>query len=450
MHARRCAPGCTASPTTSASTCSRAPSGARARWTSVRRRPPRRRSARPSSSRPGSCRSRTPASCPTDGDPAEMAAAKETIKLAFVAALQLLPPKQRAVLILREVLKWQASEVAELLDTSVASVNSALQRARATIDASDLDASTTPSDVDGDEERDLLARYVDAFESYDVSAFVALLSEDAQFSMPPYDLWLRGPRAGGPVAARPGLRVQGLAARPAAGERLARLRAVQALRRAGRAQSRGRSSSSRRTASASRRSAASSVTRASRPSACPSSCATPRRRRRPLAASVSGASACRVRRRPASRGGRGSASAWPPARPRASRPRPRRPSSPGRDGCAWASAPPPSPSPSPRRASSSRERGGCAWASSPRREPPRRPASPRPPAPRPSSPGAGACAWASAPLRSRSLRRGRRRLRLLGGRDLLRGLPGPRAARALGLREGVGVGSNTKLKFEAG
>jgi RNA polymerase sigma-70 factor, ECF subfamily len=130
---------------------------------------------------------------PTEGDPAEMAAAKETIKLAFVAALQLLPPKQRAVLILREVLKWQASEVAELLGTSVASVNSALQRARATIDASDLDASTTPTEVDGEEERDLLARYVDAFESYDVSAFVALLSEDAQFSMPPYDLWLRGP-----------------------------------------------------------------------------------------------------------------------------------------------------------------------------------------------------------------------------------------------------------------
>ena len=130
---------------------------------------------------------------PTDGDPAEMAAAKETIKLAFVAALQVLPPKQRAVLILREVLRWQASEVAELLDTSVASVNSALQRARATIEASDIDASTTPSDVDGEEERDLLARYVDAFESYDVSAFVALLSEDAQFSMPPFDLWLRGP-----------------------------------------------------------------------------------------------------------------------------------------------------------------------------------------------------------------------------------------------------------------
>ena len=116
---------------------------------------------------------------PTEGDPAEMAAAKETIRLAFVAALQHLPPKQRAVLILREVLKWQASEVAELLGTSVASVNSALQRARATIDTLDIDATTSPTTVDGDEERDLLARYVDAFESYDVSAFVSLLHEDA-------------------------------------------------------------------------------------------------------------------------------------------------------------------------------------------------------------------------------------------------------------------------------
>jgi RNA polymerase sigma-70 factor (ECF subfamily) len=130
---------------------------------------------------------------PTDGDPAEMAAARETIRLAFVAALQILPPKQRAVLILREVLKWQASEVAELLGTTVASVNSALQRARATIDASDIDASTTPATVEDDEERDLLARYVDAFESYDVAAFVSLLHDDAQFSMPPYELWVEGP-----------------------------------------------------------------------------------------------------------------------------------------------------------------------------------------------------------------------------------------------------------------
>src|SRR6476646_1482682 len=135
---------------------------------------------------------------PEDGDPAELAESRETIRLAFVAALQHLPPKQRAVLILREVLRWQASEVAELLDTTVASVNSALQRARAALDASDLDASTTPTQVDGVAERELLARYVDAFESYDVSAFVSLLSEDAQFSMPPYDLWLIGPEQVGP------------------------------------------------------------------------------------------------------------------------------------------------------------------------------------------------------------------------------------------------------------
>src|SRR5881275_3073412 len=102
-------------------------------------------------------------------DPAETTVERETIRLAFVAALQHLPPRQRAVLILREVLHWQASEVAELLNTSVASVNSSLQRARATLDASDL----TPGDATGpldDEQRTLLSRYVDAFESYDMDA----------------------------------------------------------------------------------------------------------------------------------------------------------------------------------------------------------------------------------------------------------------------------------------
>ena len=128
---------------------------------------------------------------PPDGDPAELAASRETIRLAFVAALQHLPPKQRAVLILREVLRWQASEVAELLETSVTSVNSALQRARATIGALDLD-STEPTQVDA-EQQELLARYVDAFERYDITLLVALIREDATFSMPPYPLWLRGP-----------------------------------------------------------------------------------------------------------------------------------------------------------------------------------------------------------------------------------------------------------------
>jgi RNA polymerase sigma-70 factor (ECF subfamily) len=128
---------------------------------------------------------------PEDGDPAELAAAKETIRLAFVVALQHLPPRQRAVLILREVLRWQATEVAELLDTSVASVNSALQRARATLAARDLDASG-PVAVTADQQA-LLARYVDAFERYDIESLVALLAEDAVMSMPPYDFWLRGP-----------------------------------------------------------------------------------------------------------------------------------------------------------------------------------------------------------------------------------------------------------------
>jgi RNA polymerase sigma-70 factor, ECF subfamily len=126
-----------------------------------------------------------------EGDPADVAVSRETIRLAFVAALQHLPPRQRAVLILCEVLRWQASEVAELLETSVASVNSALQRARATIEASEPSAAdTSPSVDEGD--RELLARYVDAFERYDMDALTSLIHEDATQSMPPYDLWLRG------------------------------------------------------------------------------------------------------------------------------------------------------------------------------------------------------------------------------------------------------------------
>jgi RNA polymerase sigma-70 factor, ECF subfamily len=120
-------------------------------------------------------------------DPADTAVEKETIKLAFVGALQHLPPKQRAVLILCEVLRWQAAEVAELLETSVASVNSALQRARATLEQVEM-APTSPGEVDAD----LLARYVAAFEAYDMEALTALIKEDAIQSMPPFDLWLRG------------------------------------------------------------------------------------------------------------------------------------------------------------------------------------------------------------------------------------------------------------------
>ncbi|MCW2682180.1 MAG: polymerase, sigma subunit, family [Blastococcus sp.] len=126
---------------------------------------------------------------PEDADPAERAVAKESIRLAFIAALQHLPPRQRAVLILREVLRWKADEVAELLDTTVASVNSALQRARATL--ATTGGVPAPRALDPDE-RELLARYVDAFERYDIDAFVRLLHEDATQHMPPFEMWLQG------------------------------------------------------------------------------------------------------------------------------------------------------------------------------------------------------------------------------------------------------------------
>jgi RNA polymerase sigma-70 factor (ECF subfamily) len=135
---------------------------------------------------------------PEDGDPAEIAVARETIRLAFVTALQHLPPRQRAALILCEVLRWQAAETADLLGTSVAAVNSALQRARATLaavqgspePAEAIPASAAPAE---DADRELLAQYVDAFERYDIDALVKLLAQDAVQSMPPYAMWLDGP-----------------------------------------------------------------------------------------------------------------------------------------------------------------------------------------------------------------------------------------------------------------
>jgi len=126
-----------------------------------------------------------------EGDPAEVAVTRDTIRLAFVAALQHLPPRQRAVLILCEVLRWKAKEVAELLNTSVASVNSALQRARMTLQASGVSSSDPVPPMD-DRQRELLARYVQAFERYDLDALTSLIQEDAKQSMPPYDLWLQG------------------------------------------------------------------------------------------------------------------------------------------------------------------------------------------------------------------------------------------------------------------
>jgi RNA polymerase sigma-70 factor (ECF subfamily) len=126
---------------------------------------------------------------PSDADPSELVVLRQSIRLAFVAALQHLPPRQRAVLILTEVLGWSAAEVADSLDTSVAAVNSALQRARATL----ADLQPSPARVPLSEaQSSLLDRYVSAFERYDVTALTELLHQDATLSMPPYSLWLQG------------------------------------------------------------------------------------------------------------------------------------------------------------------------------------------------------------------------------------------------------------------
>lgn len=130
------------------------------------------------------------AALPADSDPAQQAVLKESIRLAFVAALQTLPPRQRAALILTEVLGWSAAEVADSLDTTVAAVNSALQRARATLGSK---ATLTPDAPLDAEHQSLMQRYVEAFHAYDVEALTALLHEDAIMTMPPYAMWLQGP-----------------------------------------------------------------------------------------------------------------------------------------------------------------------------------------------------------------------------------------------------------------
>ena len=129
---------------------------------------------------------------PAGADPSELAVLRESIRLAFVAALQSLPPRQRAVLLLTDVLGCSAAEVADSLDSSVAAVNSALQRARATMAAKPALQREGPLDA---AQAALVERYVDAFHRYDVDALTALLHEDATMSMPPYALWLRGPAA---------------------------------------------------------------------------------------------------------------------------------------------------------------------------------------------------------------------------------------------------------------
>jgi RNA polymerase sigma-70 factor (ECF subfamily) len=141
-----------------------------------------------------------------DSDPAEQAVQRESIRLAFVSALQHLPPRQRAVLLLREVLRWRADEVAQLLDTTVASVNSALQRARATMAEVGGEEETEPLD---DVHRALLERYVDAFERYDVEGLVGLLHEDATQHMPPFAMWLRGRADVGTWMLGPGAKCRG-------------------------------------------------------------------------------------------------------------------------------------------------------------------------------------------------------------------------------------------------
>jgi RNA polymerase sigma-70 factor (ECF subfamily) len=126
---------------------------------------------------------------PSDASPFELAALRQSIRLAFVSALQHLPPRQRAALLLNEVLGWSAAEVADCLDMTVVAVNSALQRARATVAARQGHLTGEPL---SDQQATLLDRYVEAFHNYDVDALVALLREDATLSMPPYTLWLRG------------------------------------------------------------------------------------------------------------------------------------------------------------------------------------------------------------------------------------------------------------------
>ncbi len=124
-----------------------------------------------------------------DTDPVERLLLRESIRLAFVAALQYLPPRQRAVLLLTQVLNWSAAETAECLEMSVAAVNGALQRARATLES--RNPAVVPRALSA-EQQQLVARYVDAFERYDVTALIDLLHDEATLSMPPYELWLQG------------------------------------------------------------------------------------------------------------------------------------------------------------------------------------------------------------------------------------------------------------------
>ena len=172
-------------------------------------------------------------SLPLGSDPAEQAVVRDTVRLAFVAALQQLPPRQRAVLILREVLCWPAADVADLLGTTVASVNSALQRARATLSAADTEAAAGPPSSWTRPSATCWPSTCEAFERYDIDRLVGLLHEDASISMPPFAMWLRGRDDLQGWYLGHGHRLQGFTPAPRRPERFAGLRPVQARHRGG-------------------------------------------------------------------------------------------------------------------------------------------------------------------------------------------------------------------------
>ncbi|HEX3545591.1 MAG TPA: sigma-70 family RNA polymerase sigma factor [Mycobacterium sp.] len=128
-------------------------------------------------------------------DPSSIVGSRESVRLAFIAALQHLSPRQRAVLVLRDVLQWRAAEVADAIGTSTAAVNSLLQRARAQLDAVDPSENDDLADPESPETRDLLDRYIAAFEAYDIDALVKMFTEEAIWEMPPFDGWYQGPDA---------------------------------------------------------------------------------------------------------------------------------------------------------------------------------------------------------------------------------------------------------------
>ncbi|OBK71799.1 sigma-70 family RNA polymerase sigma factor [Mycobacterium sp. 1274761.0] len=128
-------------------------------------------------------------------DPSVIVGSRESVRLAFVAALQHLSPRQRAVLVLREVLQWKAAEVADAIGTSTAAVNSLLQRARAQLDAAGPSENDTLDAPDSPETKDLLDRYIAAFEAYDIDKLVEMFTEEAVWEMPPFDGWYQSPAA---------------------------------------------------------------------------------------------------------------------------------------------------------------------------------------------------------------------------------------------------------------